>query len=190
MQETCLSGSMRGVWKRATAEPLRHRQTKGAANGHAQPKATAPHSYFLWGLSESRGHGEAIRADPARGSDHNQAASFRHETSVARAWSTRAGHRLDFYPVRHPGHRRRRNPNPVCCGYCPSRDGTLLYKRRFQPSRSSVTHPPGVPGDREPLGNSKRSPRPFRSRWRRAEPCPSLHSAIARSAAYGRAPPP
>src|SRR5208283_712158 len=24
---------------------LRHRQTKGAANGHAQPKATAPHSY-------------------------------------------------------------------------------------------------------------------------------------------------
>ena len=29
----------------ATVEPLRHRQTKGAANGHAQPKATAPHSY-------------------------------------------------------------------------------------------------------------------------------------------------
>src|SRR5271166_5019815 len=26
-------------------EPLRHRQTKGAANRHAQPKATAPHSY-------------------------------------------------------------------------------------------------------------------------------------------------
>ena len=27
------------------AEPLRHRQTKGAANRHAQPKATAPHFY-------------------------------------------------------------------------------------------------------------------------------------------------
>ena len=27
------------------AEPLRHRQTKGAANRHARPKATAPHSY-------------------------------------------------------------------------------------------------------------------------------------------------
>ena len=76
------------------------------------------------------------RGDPgtirAAGSDYNQVASFRHETSVARAWLTRAGHRLDFYPVRHPGQRRRRNPNPVCCGCCPSRDGTLLYKRRFQ----------------------------------------------------------
>ena len=29
----------------ATVEPLRHRQTKGAANRHAQPKVTAPHSY-------------------------------------------------------------------------------------------------------------------------------------------------
>ena len=29
----------------ATAEPLRHRQTKGAANRYAQPNATAPHSY-------------------------------------------------------------------------------------------------------------------------------------------------
>ena len=36
---------MRGCGNGATAEPLRHRQTKGAANGHAQPKATAPHSY-------------------------------------------------------------------------------------------------------------------------------------------------
>ena len=26
-------------------EPLRHRQTKGAANRHAPPKATASHSY-------------------------------------------------------------------------------------------------------------------------------------------------
>ena len=26
-------------------EPLRHRQTKGAANRHARPTATAPHSY-------------------------------------------------------------------------------------------------------------------------------------------------
>ena len=26
-------------------EPLRHRQTKGAANRYARPKATAPHSY-------------------------------------------------------------------------------------------------------------------------------------------------
>ena len=26
-------------------EPLRHRQTKGAANRYAQPKVTAPHSY-------------------------------------------------------------------------------------------------------------------------------------------------
>jgi len=26
-------------------EPLRHRQTKGADNEHARPKATAPHPY-------------------------------------------------------------------------------------------------------------------------------------------------
>ena len=170
-------------------EPLRHRQTKGAANGHAPPKATAPHSYFYGASPSQEGTKRQSRRDP--GPDiRPQSSGVVSETSVARAWSTRAGHRLDFYPVRHPGQRRRRNPNPVCCGCCPSRDGTLLYKRHFKPSRSSVTHPPGVPGGREPRGNSKRSPPPFRSRWRRAEPCPSLHSAIARSAAYGRAPPP
>jgi hypothetical protein len=31
MREICMSGSMSGVWKRAGVEPVRHRQTKGAA---------------------------------------------------------------------------------------------------------------------------------------------------------------
>src|SRR5277367_2386121 len=59
MREICTSGSMRGGGNGATAEPLRHRQTKGAANRYAQPNATAPHSYSTkpgqadWTLTES-----------------------------------------------------------------------------------------------------------------------------------------
>src|SRR5271165_5349483 len=34
-----------GCGNGATVEPLRHRQTKGAATRYAQPKAAAPHSY-------------------------------------------------------------------------------------------------------------------------------------------------
>src|SRR5271157_2041213 len=36
---------MSGCGNGATVEPLRHRQTKGAANRYARPTATAPHSY-------------------------------------------------------------------------------------------------------------------------------------------------
>src|SRR5215831_18111362 len=32
-----------GCGNGAMVEPLRHRQTKGAANGYVQPKTTAPH---------------------------------------------------------------------------------------------------------------------------------------------------
>ncbi len=81
-------------------------------------------------------------------------------------------------------------PIPLAAGVALRGTGPFSTSGVFKPSRSSVTHPPGVPGGREPRGNSKRSPPPFRSRWRRAEPCPSLQSAIARSAACGRAPPP
>jgi len=96
-----------------------------------RPSATALHSYFYGASPSQEGTERQSEHDPGRGI-RPQSSGVVSETSVARAWSTRAGHRLDFYPVRHPGQRRRRNPNPVCCGCCPSRDGTLLYKRRFQ----------------------------------------------------------
>jgi hypothetical protein len=76
----------------------------------------------------------------------------------------RARHRLDFYPVRHPGQRRRRNPNPVCCGCCPSRDGTLLYKRFSSPVGVRSHIRPAFPAVASRAGNSKRSATPFRSR--------------------------
>jgi len=37
-----MSGSMSGMWKRITVEPLRHARRKGG-NRYVRPTATAPH---------------------------------------------------------------------------------------------------------------------------------------------------
>ena len=69
MREICTSGSMRGGGNGATAEPLRHRQTKGAANRYAQPNATAPHSYSTdtcRPLRANSGHPDCAKAKGLR----------------------------------------------------------------------------------------------------------------------------
>jgi hypothetical protein len=94
---------------------------------------------------------EGTENDPGRGI-RPQSSGVVSDTSVARAWWTRAGHRLDFYPVQHPSQRRRRNPIPFAAGVALRGTGPFSTSGVFKPSRSSVTHPPGVPGGREPAG--------------------------------------
>ena len=51
MREMRLSGSISGVWKRGTAQLMRHRQTKGPETDrlHINHRAT-PRLYRFWGL--------------------------------------------------------------------------------------------------------------------------------------------
>jgi len=45
MREICLFGSMRGVWRRSHGRATKAPPDERGGNRHAQPKATAPHSY-------------------------------------------------------------------------------------------------------------------------------------------------
>jgi hypothetical protein len=48
-------------------------------------------------------------------------------------------------------------PIPFAAGAALRGTGPFSTSGIFQPTESSVTHPPGIPGGREPRGNSKRS---------------------------------
>ena len=45
MRQICMSGSMRGVWKRSYGRAAKAPPDERGGNRHAQPNATAPHSY-------------------------------------------------------------------------------------------------------------------------------------------------
>ena len=56
-------------------EPLRHRQTKGAANRYAPPKAAAPHSYSTEPRHSIARDQRPLRVRPKSARDYPQSAA-------------------------------------------------------------------------------------------------------------------
>ncbi len=75
-------------------KPLRHRQTKGAANRYAQPNATAPHSYSTHSGRTPRRFGRAaLRQCYAREVNTLIPVFARRRTYMCEADATAAGNR-------------------------------------------------------------------------------------------------
>ena len=92
-------------------EPLRHRQTKGAGNGYAQPKATAPHSYSTHNSRTSRRCCKTAAQLRPRPSNRMRARRPRRSTLLSIREPLlqlgRALHRKDWLSVRSRRRRRR-----------------------------------------------------------------------------------